>query len=84
MPEKEAGMSSTSAPLTTVTLEDGTFAVVKPDPHKPGLLEMIAIFFDAAPKITPTEKTAALRSPRPNRQGPRHNGVLSRLHQVRI
>ena len=41
-------MSSTSAPLTTVTLEDGTFAVVKPDPHKPGLLEMIAIFFDAA------------------------------------
>src|SRR6516162_2921526 len=48
MPEKEAGMSSTSAPLTTVTLEDGTFAVVKPDPHKPGLLEMIAIFFEAA------------------------------------
>ena len=41
-------MSNTSAPLTTVTLEDGTFAVVKPDRHKPGLLEMIAIFFDAA------------------------------------
>ena len=41
-------MSSSGKPFATVTLEDGTFAVVKPDPHKPGLLEMIAIFFDAA------------------------------------
>ena len=35
-------------PFTTVTLEDGTFAVVRTDPHKPRLLEVIAIFSDAS------------------------------------
>jgi hypothetical protein len=40
-------MSSSAKPFTTVTLEDGTFAVVRTDPHKPGLLEVIAIFSEA-------------------------------------
>ena len=37
-------MSSSAKPFTTVTLEDGTFAVVRTDPRKPRLLEVIAIF----------------------------------------
>ncbi len=41
-------MSSIDKPFTTVTLEDGTFAVVRTDPRKPRLLEVIAIFSDAA------------------------------------
>ena len=40
-------MSSSAKPFTTVTLEDGTFAVVRTDPHKPRLLEVIAIFTEA-------------------------------------
>ena len=47
-PEKEAGMSSTGTPFTTVTLEDGTFAVVRSAPRKPNLLEVIAIFSEVA------------------------------------
>jgi uncharacterized membrane protein len=41
-------MSSNGKPFTTITLEDGTFAVVRTDPRKPQFLEVIAIFFDAA------------------------------------
>jgi uncharacterized membrane protein len=40
-------MSSSAKPFTTVTLEDGTFAVVRTDPHKPQFLEVIAIFSEA-------------------------------------
>ena len=40
-------MSSSAKPFTTVTLEDSTFAVVRSDPRKPWLLEMIAIFSEA-------------------------------------
>ena len=41
-------MSTSGKPFTTVTLEDGTCAVVRTDPRKPRLLEVIAIFFEAA------------------------------------
>ena len=41
-------MSSSGKPYTTVTLEDGTFAVVRTDPRKPQLLEVIAIFSDVS------------------------------------
>ena len=41
-------MSSNGKPFTTVTLEDSTFAVVRSDPRKPRLLEVIAIFFDVS------------------------------------
>jgi len=41
-------MSSISKPFTTVTLEDGTFAVVRTDSRRPRLLEVIAIFLDAS------------------------------------
>jgi len=41
-------MSSSGKPFTIVTLEDGTFAVVRTDPRKPHLLEVIAIFYDAS------------------------------------
>ena len=41
-------MSSSNTRFTTVTLEDGTFAVVKTDPQKPRLLEVIAIFSDVS------------------------------------
>ena len=40
-------MSSSSKPFRTITLEDGTFAVVRTDPRKPRLLEVIAIFSEA-------------------------------------
>ena len=40
-------MNSSGKPFTTVTLEDGTFAVVRTDPRKPRLLEVIAIFSEA-------------------------------------
>ena len=41
-------MSSNGKPFTTVTLEDGTFAVVRTDPRKPQFLEVIAIFSDVS------------------------------------
>ena len=41
-------MRSSGKPFTTVTLEDGGFAVVRTDPRKPQFLEVIAIFFDAS------------------------------------
>ena len=40
-------MSSNGKPFTTITLEDRTFAVVRTDPRKPQLLEVIAIFSEA-------------------------------------
>ena len=40
-------MSTSGKPFTTVMLEDGTCAVVRTDPRKPPLLEVIAIFFEA-------------------------------------
>ena len=40
-------MRSNGKPFTTVTLEDSTFAVVRTDPRKPQLLEVIAIFSEA-------------------------------------
>ena len=41
-------MSSSAKQFTTLTLEDGTSAVVRTDPRKPRLLEVIAIFSEAA------------------------------------
>lgn len=41
-------MSSSAKPFKTVTFEDGSVAVVRTDPRKPQLLEVIAIFFDAS------------------------------------
>ena len=44
-------MSSSGKPFTTVTLEDGTFAMVRIDPRKPQFLEVIALFLDASRSI---------------------------------
>ena len=63
-------MSSNAKPFTTVTLEDGTFAVVRTDPRKPRYFEVIAIFSDVSrarsyaeienrPADEPTASTAA-------------------------
>ena len=41
-------MSTSSKPLKTAVLEDGTIAVVRTDPSQPHLLEVLAIFFDAS------------------------------------
>ena len=41
-------MSTGAHPFRIITLEDGSIAVVKQDPRKPQLLELIAIFYDAA------------------------------------
>ena len=41
-------MNSSAKPFTTVTLEDGTFAVVRTDPRKPRFMEVVAIFHDAS------------------------------------
>ena len=41
-------MSSTGKPFTTVTLEDDSVAVVRSDPRTPRVLEVIAIFSEAA------------------------------------
>ncbi len=40
-------MNSSPHPYTTVRFEDGSVAIVRTDPRKPQLLEVIAIFFDA-------------------------------------
>ena len=48
-------MSSNGKPFTTVTFEDGTFAVVRTDPRKPQLLEVIALFLDASRARSYTE-----------------------------
>ena len=69
-------MSSTGTPVTTVTLEDGTFAVVRTDPHKPELLEMIAIFFDAARARDYADiETAALLAPTEPTEAPTRPAV---------
>jgi hypothetical protein len=41
-------MRSDRTTFKTVALDDGTFAVVRTDPNKPRVLEMVAIFYDAA------------------------------------
>ena len=41
-------MSSNGKTFKTVLFEDGTHAVVRTDPRKPQLLEVIAIFYDAS------------------------------------
>jgi hypothetical protein len=41
-------MSNSGKPFTTVKFEDATVAVVRTDPSKPRLLEVIAIFSDAS------------------------------------
>ena len=41
-------MSSSDKPFTTVAFERDTFAVVRTDPRKPRILEVIAIFYDAS------------------------------------
>ena len=41
-------MGSDRKTFKTVVLEDGTFAVVRTDPGKPRMLEVVAIFYDAA------------------------------------
>ena len=51
-------MSSSAKPFTTVTLEDGTFAVVRTDPRKPQFLEVIALFLDASRARSYAENTA--------------------------
>lgn len=39
---------SSGPPFTTITFENGTVAVVRPDPREPRFLEVIAIFYDAS------------------------------------
>ena len=41
-------MNSSGKPFTTVTFQDGSVAVVHSDPRTPRLLEVIALFADAA------------------------------------
>ncbi len=41
-------MSGSGTTFTTVTFDDGTFAVVKTDPKKPRVFEVVAIFYDAS------------------------------------
>ena len=41
-------MSSSAKPFKTVTFKDGSVAVVRTDPRKPQLLEVIAVFLDAS------------------------------------
>jgi hypothetical protein len=41
-------MGSNRKTFKTVALEDGTFAVVRTDPSKPRMMEVVAMFYDAA------------------------------------
>ena len=41
-------MSSNSQPLKTAAFEDGTVAVVRTDPSRPNIMEILAIFYDAS------------------------------------
>ncbi len=41
-------MGSNRKTFTTVVLEDGTYAVVQTDRSKPTILEVVAVFYDAA------------------------------------
>jgi hypothetical protein len=54
--KKEVAMSSSGKPFTTITLEDGTFGVVRTDPRKPQFLEVIAIFSDVSRARSCAEK----------------------------
>ena len=41
-------MSTSTKPFSTVTFQDGSVAVVRTDPRKPWLLEVVAIFYDVS------------------------------------
>jgi len=41
-------MTSSVKPFITITFEDGSLAVVRTDPIKPSLLEVIGIFYEAS------------------------------------
>ena len=41
-------MSTSTKPFSIVTFQDGSVAVVHSDPRTPRVLEIIAIFFEAA------------------------------------
>ena len=41
-------MSTSTRPFSIVTFQDGSVAVVQSDPRTPRVLEVIAIFFEAA------------------------------------
>ena len=58
-------MSISAHPCTTVTFEDGSIAVIKTDPRKPRLLEVIAIFFNAAHARDYTERENGRSSAEP-------------------
>jgi uncharacterized membrane protein len=45
---KDMAMSTSTRPFSIVTFQDGSVAVVRSDPRTPRVLEVIAIFFDAA------------------------------------
>jgi len=84
---------SSCKPFTTVTLEDGTFVVVRTDPGNPQLLEVIAIFPDASRARSYAEMEnnrsseqlliTSTEAPRPTEViielSPRQNAVLGAL-----
>jgi hypothetical protein len=45
---KDIAMSTSTKPFSTVTFQDGSVAVVRSDPRTPRVLEVIAIFSEAA------------------------------------
>jgi len=46
--EKEKVMESASKAFKTVVFEDGAYSVVRTDPAKPRLIEVVATFYDAS------------------------------------
>ncbi len=74
---KDKAMSASTKPFSIVSFQDGSVAVVRSDPRTPRVLEVIAIFADAArardyadrensrsaePATEPTEAMASCRS----------------------
>ena len=45
---KDMAMSASTKPFSIVTFQDGSVAVVRGDPRTPRVLEVIAVFFEAA------------------------------------
>ena len=58
-------MGSDRTTFKTVALEDGTFAVVRTDPSKPRMLEVVAIFYDTARarKYADMENSPSIEAP---------------------
>jgi len=58
-------MASNRKTFNTVVLEDGTCAVVRTDPREPHILEVLAIFYDAARarKYADTENSQFVEPP---------------------